>query len=109
MAKYVMAMTGAEAQESCGTEQLCMGLEARIEGGIHVVQLLWKQHAQEKYWRFLLIGTRNAFNEENLTANMWEVRHKWPSGALFIFNYYCHWTTLVVSLGEGTGHFLRIK
>ena len=42
-----MEMTGAEAKEACGVEQLCRGLESGIEGGIHVVQLLWQQNAQE--------------------------------------------------------------
>ena len=42
-----MVMTGVDAKESCGTEQLCGGLEAGIERGIHVVRLLWQQNSQE--------------------------------------------------------------
>ena len=63
-----MAVTGAEANESCGTEQLCGVLEARIEGGVHVVRLLWQQHTQEEDWGLLLVDARNAFNEENRTS-----------------------------------------
>ena len=41
------------------------GLEAGIEGGIHVVWLLWQQHSQEDYWGFLIVDSFNAFNEED--------------------------------------------
>ena len=40
---------------------------------------------------------------------LWEVRHKWPNGAKFSFNCYRHWATLLIRLGNGTGHFLHIK
>ena len=47
LAKCVFVVMGAEANETCRMEQLCVGLEAEIEGGIHVVQFLWQQYAQE--------------------------------------------------------------
>ena len=109
LAKYVLMVTGAEAKEACGAEQLCRGLEAGIEGGIHAVRLLWKNHAQEEDWGFLLIDTRNPFNEKNRTSMLWEVRHEWPSGAQFGFNCYCHWATLVIRAGYVTGNFLYSK
>ena len=31
------------------------GVEAGIEGLIHMMRLLWAQHAQEEYWEVLLI------------------------------------------------------
>ena len=41
---------------------------------------------------------------------LWAVRHKWPSGAQFTFNCYCHWATLVVmNTEDGSGHFLHSK
>ena len=41
---------------------------------------------------------------------LWAVQHEWPSGAHFTFNYYHHWSTLVVwDTGDGSGHFLHIK
>ena len=43
--KYVLVVIGAEAKETCRTEQLYGGLEAEIEGGIHAVRILWQQHA----------------------------------------------------------------
>ena len=59
---------------------------------------------------FLLIDARNAFNEENRTAMLWAVQHKWPSGAQFTFNCYCHWDTLVVQdTGDGSVHFFHSK
>ena len=58
----------------------------RDGGGIYSVLLLWLQNDQEEDWRFLLIVARNAFNQENRIAMLWEVQHKWPSGARFAFN-----------------------
>jgi hypothetical protein len=55
----------AQAKDECGVDQLCNGLEARIKGGIHVMQLLWEQHEAEEEWGFLLVDAHNAFNEGN--------------------------------------------
>ena len=89
-------MSGQEAKATCGTEQLAGGVEAGIEGAIHATHLQWAQHSHKKDWGFLLIDVRNAFNEENRTAMLWDVRHEWPGGAQFTFNCYRHWATLVV-------------
>ena len=35
---------------------------------------------------------------------LWAVLNKWPSGAKFILNLYCHWATR-----DGSGHFLHSK
>ena len=39
----------------CGIEQLVVGEEESIEGGIHGMHLLWVQHYKEEDWGFLLI------------------------------------------------------
>ena len=62
MAKCVLKVAGQEAKEACGTDQLCGGMEADIEGGIHAMRLLWQQHVQEEDWGFFLIDVRNTFN-----------------------------------------------
>ena len=90
-------------------EQLCGGLEAGIEGGIHASRLLWQKHAQEEEWGILLIDAHNAFNGKNRTAMLWAVCHEFPSGAQFGFNCYCHLATLVIRSGDGTCHFLHRK
>ena len=51
----------------------------------------------------------DTFNEDNYTAMLWEVRHKWTSGARFSLNCYHHWATLVIRAGESTGRFLHSK
>ena len=55
LAKCVLAVAGAGAKEACSMEQLCGGLEAGIEGGIHASRLLWQKHAQEEEWAFILV------------------------------------------------------
>ena len=81
-----MDVTGEEAKESCGADQLYGRLGAGIVGGMHVVRLLWQNHAQEEDWGFLLIDTRNLFSEEDRTAMLREVPNEWPSGVQFSFN-----------------------
>ena len=40
---------------------------------------------------------------------IWEVRHKWPSGAKFNFNCYRHCSIQVIWEGRGVGQFLYSK
>ena len=64
VAKCCLAVMGQEATRACGTDQLCAGLEASIEGGIHSIRLLEAEHKENPYpWGMLLIDARNAFNE----------------------------------------------
>ena len=65
MAKCLLQVTGQEAKAACGKEQLAVGMEEGIEGGIHDMRLLWAHNSQEEDWGFILIHARNAFIEEN--------------------------------------------
>ena len=38
---------GQEATCACGTNQLCAGLEASIEGGIHFIRQLQDEHLED--------------------------------------------------------------
>ena len=38
---------------------------------------------------------------------LWSVRHLWTSGACFVCNCYCHWSSLVLRNGNGTASFLH--
>jgi hypothetical protein len=67
-AKCVLFVAVGEAKEECGMDQLCAGLEAGIEGGIHAMRLLWDMHLAEEEWGFLLVDAKNAFNEGNWRA-----------------------------------------
>ena len=44
MAKCLLQVTGQEAKDVCGTAQLAGVLEARREGGIYAMRVLWKEH-----------------------------------------------------------------
>jgi hypothetical protein len=55
ISKRVLLVAGGEAKEACGVDQLCAGLEASIEGGIHAIRLLWQTHEAEEEWGFLLV------------------------------------------------------
>ena len=86
MAKCLLRVAGPEAKAACGTTHLAGGLEAGIEGAIHVMRVLWEEQKTEEDWGFLLIDAHNAFNEENRTDMLWGVWHEWPSGEQFTFN-----------------------
>ena len=44
MAKCLLRVAGPEAKATCGTTQLSGGVEAGIEGAIHVMRVLWEEH-----------------------------------------------------------------
>ena len=109
MVKCTLGVAGQEAKVACGTKQLTGGVDACIEGGIHGMHLLWVQNSQEEDWGLLLIDEQNEFNEDRRTAMLWDVWHEWPSSANFTFNFYCHWSTLVVRNSVGSCQFLHRK
>ena len=93
----------------CQYDQLCDGLKTVIDGAIHRVQALWDKNLTTENWGFLPVDANNAFNNINLVGILWMVRHSWPSGAHFVFNFYRHWSSLVFRNGNGTASFLHNK
>ena len=81
--KCVLKEAGQEANEAFGEEQMCRGVEEGIEGGIHMMRLLWEQNSQEDDWGFLLIDASKTFNEENWMAIMCPSCFKWSSEEKF--------------------------
>ena len=65
MPRLLLAEEISLLKEAYRKYQLCDRTEERIEGSINVLHFIWQQHSQEGYWGFLLIGTWNAFSEEN--------------------------------------------
>ena len=43
-AKCVIKVAGSEAAEACGSDQLCAGLKAGIEGASHAVHQSWEKN-----------------------------------------------------------------
>ena len=86
-----------QAQEAWGIDQLCGELQAGIVSGIHAIAMhsIWETHRMEENLVFLLIDTRNAFNEIDRTVMLWVTHHEWQSGARFCFNCYQHHELLV--------------
>ena len=60
-------------------------------------------------WGFLLVGAKNAFNEINRVGMLWTVFHLWPSGARFVFNCYCQWSSIVLRNRNGTAVILHSR
>ena len=47
MMNYILNGVGHDANEACGTYQMCVRMEEGIEVGIHAICPLWQQHFQE--------------------------------------------------------------
>ena len=47
LGKDLLVTARDDAKEACGSAQLCAGLEAGIEGGIHVVKEAWEEEGWE--------------------------------------------------------------
>ena len=58
----------------------------------------------------MLIDARNAFNKLSRLTMLWTVRHRWPAGARFAFNFYRHWAQLLIcQTGEPPVTILSIE
>lgn len=106
ISKCFLKVAGQEAKEACGTDQLCAGLEAGVEGAVHAMTAIWRSMEEEESIGVVLVDARNAFNELNREVMLWVIRHEWPQGARFVFNCYRHWAILLVRGTDGTGFFL---
>ena len=84
-AKVMADVTGFEAQEASGVDNLCAGLKAGIEGGIHSMHQIFEDDNSEAC---LLVDASNAFNAMSREAALWNCRVLWPSCSRFLFNTY---------------------
>jgi hypothetical protein len=109
MAKVVVHLTGDLATAACGADQLCCGLKAGIEGGVHAATHFWNGIADEPDCGFLQLDAQNAFNELDRSVMLWIARHEWPTAFHFVFNCYQHHALLVVHSSSGKRFFLYSK
>ena len=101
-ANILLKVAGTESNMVCQDDQLCSGIKAVIDGAIHWVQYIWDKNSYTQEWGVLLVDAKKALNEINQVEILWKVQRVWPSGAHFVFNWYCHWSLLVLQNGDGT-------
>ena len=100
--KAICSATRLDAALVCGSDQLCAGLQAGIEGAIHAMNDLFITHQdQGNGWDVLLVDAANAFNSLNRAAMLLHARVLWPRCARFLFNTYRGWSVLVL-IGSST-------
>ena len=87
--------------------QLCAGLKSVADGAIHRFQTLWDKNSSTEEWGVLLVDAKNAFNKINRVGMLWTVRHLWPPGARFVFDFYHHWSSRVLRNGNRTSIILH--
>lgn len=105
--KTICQVTRLDAALVCGSDQLCAGLQAGIEGAIHAMTSLYDtNHAQPSGWGVLMVDASNAFNCLNRAAMLLHARVLWPRCARFLFNTYRGWSVLVM---RGCSEFLYSK
>ena len=100
-AKCVLLVAGASATSECGADQLCAGLKAGVEGGVHAVFQAWAETDADEKNGFLVIDAENAFNSMSRVNMLWTVRHLWPAGARFAFNCYSFYSLLICRNSTG--------
>jgi hypothetical protein len=95
--KCVLAVASRQATLTCGIDQLCAGLQAGLDDDMHDMHALHHvcgAHHNYSYWGFILIDAQS--NEMDITALLLTVHYIWTAGALFAFNSYNHWSTLIM-------------
>ena len=85
LSKVMAAATCADVEELYGTNQLCSGLKAGIEGAVHAMNELFEESLGTG-WGLLLV---DAFNSVSRVAALWNVRVLWLSCSCYLFNCYC--------------------
>jgi len=94
--KAVCLATCLDAALVCGSDQLCVGLQAGFEGAIHGMNELFSAHQdQGTGWSMLLVD-----------AILLHARVLWPRCVHLLFNTYRGWSVLVLS---GSSTFLHSK
>ena len=121
-AKCILFCTGTDATSECGNFNLCVGLDAGIEGAAHAMAKFEcavnnnknkDHHVQaatstaksnmpmgdnpntDNREAMILVDARNRFNEINCVVLLWTVQFLWASGARFAFNCYIHYAILI--------------
>jgi hypothetical protein len=105
LGKCFALATGADVEDICGTEQLCSGVKAGIEGSIHAITDVFQENAS-KGWGIILVDAANAFNSVNRKSALWNARMRWPRCARFLYNTYRGNSQLIV---QGTDECLYSK
>ena len=92
LSKVICFITRSDAEEVCGSSQLCAGVQCSIEGAIHSVRDMFNSND----WGLLMVDARNAFNSINRSSLLWNVRILWPRASRFVFNTYRGHSPLIV-------------
>lgn len=72
-------MTHLDVALTCGSDQLCAGLQAGIEGSIHAMSDLFSiNHALPSEWGVLMVDASNVFNRLNHSSMLLHARVLWP-------------------------------
>ena len=94
-AKCVLVVAGPLATTECGSDQLCAGMKAGVDGAVHAILVVWVEMDQDELNSFLVIDAENIFNSCSRVNMLWNVWHLWPAGARFTFNCYSFATLLI--------------
>ena len=95
--KAVGHLTRLDIEEVCSVSQLCSGLKAGIEGGVHAIRELFDDHSDDG-WGVMMVDPSNVV--------LWNSRVKWPRCSQYLFNTYRGWAPLVL---KGSGSMLHSK
>ena len=97
--------THPDAALVCGSDQLCAGLQAGIEGDIHDMNELFSTHQDQGAGCGVhLVDAVSAFN--SYATMLLYAYVLWPRYAHFLFNTYREWSVLVL---RGSSVFLYSK
>ena len=85
------AALGMEVEEDRESEE-----EEGVERTQHALVALEFLTQDAEPSRTTLVDDRNGFNELSRLEMLWTVRHCWPVGARFAFNFYSYWAHLLL-------------
>ena len=69
----MLKVTLSEATHTCKDDQIYALFGVGICRAVHRFQYIWDANSIEENWGFLIVDTKNAFNEINRIIMLWTV------------------------------------
>ena len=103
-----MKVTLPEATNTCKYVQICVVLNVGIDLYVRGVYSIWDSKSSTEYLEFVPVNIKIAFNDIIQIIMLWKVHHLCSTESCFVFKFYHHHYTLILTDGDVTANIQHI-